>query len=282
MGVRIAVPLKAVPDLVEEIEFSPDATAIDREYLKFVLNEWDGQALEEALLVKEASGAEVVAVGLAGDPDIDQALYTALAKGADSAVKIGGVAQDTHTRAALLAAYLEVHPADVIITGVQAPDDLDGQLPPMLAARLGLPHVSVVIAVEATKGSVRVRQEFSGGRSQELDVKLPAVVGVQASRQPPRYAPISRIRQIMQAGGIQELAAAAVLPGSASPGGRPPGAPAASPGGQAPVASAVTGLTVRRMYAPEQTGHAEMLAGGTDAVADKITELLRSRGLAKG
>ncbi len=256
MGVRIVVPLKAVPDLVEEIEFTPDGTGIDREFLKFVLNEWDDQALEEALLVKEAAGGEVVAVGLAEDPDIDQALYAALAKGADSAVKISGGAEDTHARAALLAAYLEQRPADLIVTGVQAPDDLDGQLPPMLAARLGLPHVSVAIAVEVADGSARVRQEFAGGRSQQLEVALPAVVGVQAARQPPRYAPISRIRQVMQAGGLQE---------EAVPGGSPEPA-----------------LTVRRMYTPEQAGHADMLAGGTGPVADKIIELLRSRGLVKG
>ena len=53
-----------------------------------MLGEWDAQALEEALLLKDASGAEVVAVGLAGDPEIDQILYTALAKGADAAVKL--------------------------------------------------------------------------------------------------------------------------------------------------------------------------------------------------
>ena len=111
---RIVVPLKAVPDLVEEIEFTPDGTGIDREFLKFVLNEWDDQALEEALLIKDTVGGEVIAVGLADDPDIDQALYTALAKGADSAVKISGDAEDTHCRAALLAAYLEQQPADLI------------------------------------------------------------------------------------------------------------------------------------------------------------------------
>ena len=31
--------MKAVPDLVEEIELSADETGIEREYLKFVLNE---------------------------------------------------------------------------------------------------------------------------------------------------------------------------------------------------------------------------------------------------
>jgi electron transfer flavoprotein beta subunit len=248
--------MKAVPDLVEEIEPTPDETGIDREYLTFVLNEWDAQALEEALLVKDATGAEVVAVGLADDPDIDQALYTAIAKGADAAVKITGGGTQTATRAALFAGYLASEPADLVITGVQAPDDLDGQLPPMLAAHLGLPHVSVVVGVEAADGGLTVRQEFAGGRLHELRVTTPAVIGVQAARQAPRYAPISRIRQATQAGGLRE---AEVTPAAVTP--QP---------------------TVRRMYRPEKSGHAEMLTGTADEVASKIVDLLRERGLVKG
>lgn len=253
---RIVVPMKSVPDLVEEIELTPDETDIDREYLKFVLNEWDDQALEEALLVKDASGAEVVAVGLAEDPDIEQALYAAIAKGADAAVKLSGGGIDTHTRAEAFASYLAQEPADLVITGVQAPDDLDGQLGPMLAAKLGQRHVSVVVGVSIEDGSLVVRQEFSGGRAHELGLPLPAVIGLQASRETPRYAPITRIRQAMQAGGVREVEVSSNGTGS--------------------------GLSVRRMFHPEQTSHAEMLDGDVEEVADKIIELLRERGMAKG
>lgn len=255
---RIVVPMKAVPDLVEEFEISDDGTDIDREYLKFVLNEWDDQALEEALLLKDSAGAEVVVVGLADDPDIEQALYTAIAKGADAGVKLTGAAgADTHSRAAAFAGYLQGNPADLVITGVQAPDDLDGQLPSALAAHLGQPHVSVVVAVAGDGGgTVSVRQEFSGGRAAELTVTLPAVVGLQASQQAPRYAPITKIRQTMQAGGLTEALAGTDGAGH--------------------------GLTVRRMYAPVSSSHAEMLEGSPEDVAEKIADLLRSRGLVKG
>ena len=256
---RIVVPVKAVPDLVEEIELTAGETGIDRDYLKFVVSEWDAQALEEALLVKDSSGADVVAVGLASDPDIDQALYTALAKGADSAVKITGGGDGgllTGDRAALLAGYLAAEPADLVITGVQAADDIDGQLPPMLAAHLGQPHVSVAVGVTAADGAVTVRQEFAGGRVHELRVELPAVIGVQAARQAPRYAPISRIRQAMQAGELREVPA---HPAAVSP------APA-----------------VRRLSRPEQATRAELLTGSADVVAEAIADLLRSRGLVKG
>ncbi|HET9014348.1 MAG TPA: electron transfer flavoprotein subunit beta/FixA family protein [Thermomicrobiaceae bacterium] len=254
---RIVVPLKAVPDLVEEMELNPEHTDLDREFLKFVLNEWDDQALEEALLIKEADGAEVVVVGLSSDPDIDQSLFTALAKGADRAVRldVGNPVTDSHSRAAVIADYLRQNPADLVVTGVQAPDDLDGQLAPMVAATLDLPHVAVVTSVRAAQEAVTVRQEFSGGRSAELEVSLPAVIGIQAARQSPRYAPISRVRQMMQAGGIEESSTA--------------------------VDTAGTGTTVRRMYAPVSSAHAEMIEGSPSEVADRIVALLASRGLTK-
>lgn len=262
---RIVVPLKAVPDLVEEIELTADETGIDREFLTFVLSEWDAQALEEALLLKDVAGAEVIAVGLADDPEIDQVLYTALAKGADAAVKLDGdivgrtpgpSGMWTGDRAALLTGYLAEQPADLVITGVQAADDLDGQLPSMLAARIGLPHVSVVVGVKTSGDAVTVRQEFAGGRAHELELQLPAVIGVQSARQAPRYAPITRIKQAMQSGGLVELT---VTPSPAS-----------------------AGLVVRRMHTPESTGQAEMLTGSPGDVAGRIVGLLKERGLVKG
>ncbi|MCP4226083.1 MAG: hypothetical protein GY773_22330, partial [Actinomycetia bacterium] len=61
---RIAVLLKQVPDLVEEFEVDDDGTDIDRGFMTFLLNEFDNQALEEALLIKDATGAEVDVVAL--------------------------------------------------------------------------------------------------------------------------------------------------------------------------------------------------------------------------
>lgn len=254
---RIVVPVKQVPDLVEELELNDDGTDVDREFLKFVLSEWDDQALEEALLVKEAGGGEVVVVGF-GDPDVELSLYTALAKGADRAVNLTGLGEgwiDSHTRATVLAQWLSGQEVDLVLAGVQAVDDLDGQLPPLLAATLGWPHVGVVIGVEGKDNTIQVSQEFGGGKATQLEVKLPAVVGVQAARAPARYASITRIRQAQQAGGIEEASVSK---------------PAVDPG-----------IEVRRLFAPEKTGHAEMLTGSPEDVADRILDLIRSKGLLK-
>jgi electron transfer flavoprotein beta subunit len=256
---RIIVAMKQLPDLVEELEVDSSGTDLDREFVKFVPNEWDEQALEEALLVKEATGAEVVAVGL-DDPDIDQTLYTALARGADRVVKLTGVGSgdgwlNTEDRAAVLAGWLQGQDFDLVMTGVQAADDLDGQLAPVLAARLGLPHASVVVRAEVKDRLVAVSQELGGGVNLELEMELPAVIGMQTARQTPRYAPITRVRQAMQAGGLEEV------PAPASPAGWP------------------AGMNLKRLYPPQKSGQAEMLGDDADAVADRIVEILRERGL---
>ena len=254
---RIVVPIKQIPDLVEELELTAEGNDVEREFLKFVVNEFDDYAVEEALLIKEAVGAEVVIVAF-DEPDVDQTLYTALAKGVDRAVKLvdgpsGWV--DSHTRAALLAAWLRDEGADLVLTGVQAADDLDGQLAGLLGAGLGWAHLAVAVEVDAKEDSARVRQEFSGGISAEVELPLPAVVGVQAARQAPRYVPVGRIRQAMQSGGIVEAPA-----------------PAATAG-------VVGGLSVRRLYPPQAAGHAEMLNGSVAEVAERILELVRAKGV---
>jgi len=254
---RIAVLLKQVPDLVEEFEVGDDGNDIDRDFMSFILNEFDSHALEEALLIKDATGAEVYAVAL-DDEEIDQALYTAVAKGADGAIKLVGADASeawlpTSSRARIFADWLEGQDYDLVLTGVQAADDIDGQLAPLLGAMRGIPHVSVVVSVEANDGTAKVQQEFAGGTIAELDVQLPAVIGVQAARAEPRYAPIAKIRQAQQDGGLEEQSVQ--LPDARS------------------------GMSIRRLSAPEQSGHAEMLDGSDEEVAAKIIELLRDRGL---
>lgn len=254
---NILVPLKQTVDLVEELELNDDGTDVEREYLTFKLNEWDDQALEEALLLKDAHGASVTVVGLE-ETDIDQSLYAALAKGADRAVKLGGDFEagiSSHQRAAILAELIKTEPSDLVLIGVQTPEDLDGQAGVLLAGMLEWPHVSVAIAVEPLDGGVKVSQEFGAGVVHELKLTGPAVVGIQAAREAPRYVPISRIRAAMQAGGIEE---------------RP-----------APEVEASSGLTVRRMYAPESSSHAEMLDGDAEAVAARVLEIIRERGVLK-
>lgn len=247
---KIIVPLKQVPDLVEDLEVDDSGTKLDFEYLKMKLNEFDDHALEEAILIKEASGAEVVALAVDGD-DVDRVLFTALAKGADQAVKITGADPnaDNHSLGAIFAGALADMGADMILTGVQSAGDLDGQLAPIIAAHMGLPCLSVVVGVEPSGSSVTLKKEYSGGMTAEFEVDLPAVLGIQAARQAPRYAPVSKVRQIQQSASIDTVAAA---------------------GGDA---GALT--TVTKMEPPAKGHGAKMLGGAADIIA-----ILKEKGVA--
>ncbi len=88
----------------------------------------------------------------------------------------------------------------------------------------------------------------------ELEVDLPAVLGIQAARELPRYAPVSRVRQLMKTTTLDTVDAE---------------------GGDG------AGLHIRRLYPPEGGSHAEMIEGDTDEVVNRIAAILGERGLLK-
>ena len=211
---KILVLLKLVPDLVEDLEVDDSGTALDAEYIKLKLNEFDDHALEEALLLKESDGAEVVAMAVDSE-DADKLLFTALAKGADRAIKlIGAEPRDSHQLARIFANAIPGEGFDLIMTGVQSVDDRDGQLGPILATYLGIPCMSVVTGVQLSGRSITINKEYSGGLMAEFEVDTPAVLGVQAARQTPRYVPVSKIRQIQQTTSIETMDAGDPGPGA--------------------------------------------------------------------
>jgi electron transfer flavoprotein beta subunit len=253
---ELIVLLKQVPDLAEDLEIDASGTSLSREWLNEVASEWDEYALEEALQLRDEAGGSVTCLAL-DTGSVDELLATCLARGADRVVKVGSFdgPPDSHAAAAAYGAALGGMSYDLILAGVQAIDDLDGQVGPLLATRLGLPHVSVVTHIGLSGGEATVHQEYAGGFVAEFAVALPAVLGVQTSREAPRYAPVSRVRQLMKTAEMGTV--------------------------DAPSATAASGLVIEAMAVPESGGAAEMIQGSSDAVADRLVAILRERGVVK-
>jgi len=257
---KILVILRMVPDVIEELEVASDGKSLDSEFLRLIINESDNHALEQALLLKERHGGTVTALALDA-PEIDEVLYTALAKGVDRAVKITGVEKGLTTRnvASVLAQALpvvaNVLPADMILTGCQAIDDLDGQVAPLLTQALKLPYLGLVTKVDPNPAAAKtsVVREFSGGVRGEFEVPMPAVLGIQAAEKPPRYVPVAKVRAVMKSAQIEGVAT--------------PGTP------QAPAVEIV------EMKKPEAAGRAQMIEGSPEQAAAKICDILAERGL---
>ncbi len=259
---KLGVLMKQVPDLVEELEVDGSGKLLDRSWLRFIPSEYDEHALEQALLIKEKVGGSLRVFAL-DIGDSEEMLYSALAKGADEAYIIAGSFENgigSKEAAALYARILKDMGLDLIMTGVQAIDDLDGSTGAFIAGALGLPYVGVISGVTADEGGegVVVRKEYPGGRLAEISVALPAVLGIQSAEQPPRYVPIARIQKARKEGKIERIEGGIPQPEAAAP-----------------------ALEVLRMVKPETGDAAQMIEGNPDDVAASIIEILKENGLVR-
>ena len=247
---NIIVPIKMVPDLVEELSIDPSGAALDTAWMRLILNEFDDHAIEQAILLKERLGGQVTVIA-PDAPDVDDALFTAAAKGADRLIKLTGETEslNSHAIARAMTAIVKAEIPDLILTGVQAHNDLDGQVGPLLAEMLSVPYVGYVSAVKIENKMATITKEYPGGLLAEFMVELPAVLGIQASDEPPRYVAFTKVRQAMQTAHIEEQDIGELdLSGS---------------------------MNVTRMFQPEVGERAEMLAGSADEVATKLIEIMQ-------
>jgi electron transfer flavoprotein beta subunit len=251
---NIVILVKLVPDLVEELSIDSSGAALDTTWLRLIINEFDDHAIEQGILLKERGGGTVTVVA----PDIegvDDVLFTAAAKGADRLIKIKGEFNDVNNHAlarALSVVVKELQP-DLVLNGVQANNDLDGSLGPLLAESLEMPYVGYISGVTLDNGKTKVKKEYPGGLIAQMEVDLPAVLGIQAAEQPPRYVAVSKVRQMMKTSTIEERSVAEL--------------------------EMAGGPKISRMFQPEASQRATMITGNPDEVAAKLVDIFKELGV---
>ena len=254
------VVVKLVPDLVEELVVDESGTALDTSSLRLIVNEMDNHSIEQAVLLKERCGGQVTIIA----PDlegVDDVLFTAAAKGADRLIRLtgelGGVSN--HALCNSLASIIKEIKPQLVMTGVSANTDLDGSVGPRLAALLDMTYVGYVSGVTpaadggSVAGGVMVRKEYAGGLVAQMKVQLPAVLGIQAADKPPRYVPISKIRQMSKSARITDRPAGVQIAGRSA--------------------------AIKRMFKPEAAAHATMIEGEVDEVADRLVAIFKEQGI---
>ena len=186
------VCIKQVPDTAE-VKINPETNTLIRDGVENIMNPFDRQALETALILKDTSGAKVTVVSM-GPPQATDILKEAIAMGADDAVLISDRAlagSDTlATSVALAAAVRKVGECDLVLCGKQAIDGDTAQVGPEMAEHLGIPQVTGALKVAlGADGRLLVERENESS-CQTLAVTLPAVVTVTKSEKEPRFASI--------------------------------------------------------------------------------------------
>jgi electron transfer flavoprotein beta subunit len=197
---KIIVAIKQVPERDARIRIDASAKWIDLNDVEFMMNESDAYALEEALLLKETHGGEVIVLS-AGPERAGRTIREALAKGADRAIHIVSSDEselanfDALGVARLLAAAIEDEQADLILTGLQSDDLGLGQTGVILAELLGLPHATLILKIEKTDTGIKVLRELEDGWFQHLELPMPAVLTIQSGNSKLRYATLMGIKK---------------------------------------------------------------------------------------
>jgi electron transfer flavoprotein beta subunit len=188
--VKILVPTKRVPSTEEGIRIRPDGSGSKMQLWRTFINPFDAIALEEALHIREqhGSGVEVTAVGI-GNADFESELRTALAMGADRAIRVDfDAALDPWSVAQVLASIVRRENPDMVLMGKQAVDDDCNQAGQMLAGLLDWPQATFASKIEFIEPArLSVARETDRGLETVI-VRLPAVVTTDLRLNEPRYA----------------------------------------------------------------------------------------------
>jgi electron transfer flavoprotein beta subunit len=247
---KIAVCIKQVVTREWQLRVNEAGTWIRDADASVELNEPDAYALEEGLRLKEKHGGEVV-VCCVGQARATQVIREALARGADRAIHVevppdAVAAQDAAAVAEQLASAMRDEQFALVLTGLQSDDQGFGQVGVILADKLGMPHATIIMEVQATDGALRVKRELEGGWFQWIALPMPALLTIQSGINQLRYA---TLKGIMAAKKKEIRKVTADAPASAQ--------------------------RILRVYAPEKAKQTQMIPGSPAEAARALAAKLR-------
>ena len=253
---KIAVCIMQVPTREWQPRLNDDKTWIREGDASFEMNEPDAYALEEALRLKEKHGGEVV-VCSAGPSRVAQVIREALARGADRAIHVeddGLASADAFVTSTALAGAMREEKFDLVLTGLQSDDQGFAQVGVIVAEKLGLPHATIIMEVNADPstgsgqaGTLRVKRELEGGWFQWVAMPLPAVLTIQSGINQLRYATLKGIMAAKK----KEIRKAA------------------------PPAGVASKQKIASLYVPEKGKKTQLISGSPAEAAKELVKKLR-------
>jgi electron transfer flavoprotein beta subunit len=254
---KIVVAIKQVPSRdsllkVDSSGHAPSGRWIEEADLSWEINEPDAYALEAGLRLKEEHGGEVVVL-CAGPDRASQTIREALAKGADRAIHIdtgGASIADPLALARIMSRALASEQPDLVLTGLQSDDLGYGQTGVVLAEIMALPHATIIMNIEASASSIKVKRELEDGWFQHVEMPLPALLTIQSGAAKLRYATLMGIKKA-KSKEVKHLAATELAD------------------------AAPASISIQRIYLPEKTKRSQIFDGPPKQAAAQLVEKLR-------
>ena len=196
---RIYVCVKQVPDTSGKVVVNPDGT-LNRASMATIINPDDMSAIEQALMLKDATGCQVTAVTM-GPPPAEGMLREILAMGADDAVLIsarefGG--SDTFATSQIISAaltHIGLEKDDIIFCGRQAIDGDTAQVGPQIAEKLNIPQVTYASEIKKVDNTIVVKRMLEDGYMM-IEVQTPCLITcIKDKNICPRYMTLNGIME---------------------------------------------------------------------------------------
>jgi electron transfer flavoprotein beta subunit len=196
---RILVCVKQVPESEIPILIDESVGWIQRNTItEFKMNRLDEYAIEEALLIKESIADTRIDIITVGPDRCDEVVRRSIGMGADTGVHIRTAPdgyQSPYGVAAAIADFARGKNYALILTGAMSEDSMQGQVGPMLAARLGFAWATSVIfeRIASDLQTIYVEREIENGHRDMLELKLPALITIQSGINTPRWPSLSNL-----------------------------------------------------------------------------------------
>jgi len=190
--VKVGVCIKQVPPPEARIQVSSPSKGVDGSvFSNMRTNPFDEFGLEEAVSLKEAGVATEVIIITLGNSSSDKMIRSALAKGADRAIRV----DDSETNnadclgvAKAIAAVVRQEEMKIIFCGKQAVDGDNGQVPSMVAELLNWSQVSVISKLEIDGEDFKAHRDIGGGNKAIISGTIPVVFSCDKGLNKPRHA----------------------------------------------------------------------------------------------
>lgn len=162
------------------------------------INDYDRNAIQEAVRLKKETGGQVTLL-CAGPREATKTLKEGLAMGADRAYLIvmpAAAYTDPQQIAIILTAGIEkIGNYDLIICGEVSEDGYNSQVGPSIAQRLGIPHVSYVIALQLADKEI-IAERALKEVIEIVAAKAPLLIGVNSRINIPRLPTTIQVMKV--------------------------------------------------------------------------------------
>jgi electron transfer flavoprotein beta subunit len=196
---NILVCVKQVPESESPISIDESSDWIQGDAItEFKMNRLDEYAVEEALQIKETIPGTRIDVITVGPDRCEEVVRRAMGMGADAGAHLHVTPEGYRSPfevTAWLADFVGSKNYALILTGAMSEDSMQGQVGPMLAARLDWPWATSVIfeKISSDRKFIYVEREIEGGHRDSLELQLPAVVTIQSGINTPRWPSLSNL-----------------------------------------------------------------------------------------